>query len=628
MTPTERPQGAKASWSWAYGQRPHVVSAHERLDRDGAIEIRYSDLHKTGRDKRRKLFLDATLKVRNARGTIDRQLVRNVQEAIKQVNARLVAGHPPRQPDLYEESSELTLADGFRKLLHPRFGKFSDGTAKHVKYHVRPRSELALTTLRAELQATGEPMPAWVTFRPAHARLLWRALACRYKQHKTGGVRAAEQVVDVVYSTAAWLRQEGYLPPTACVAPPKWRSQLKEEWREITGVIHVVRRLRHSRVEVRRIFDVLADPDAQIDPRIRLAVELGAELRGGQVLRTRRSQVHLSALPEDAYEALYANDLALSEPTGVLGRVEILGRPKKPGEVVIFTPEQRRAVDIALSGYLRDWEAQYQATGKDYYLFPAGKLVKGLARVVPVSKVVNDFGPLTWFRTLEKVAEVEHMPGRGWYGLRRSGTDVAPDYSSDARELNALGGWTDSETRETIYQDRLALPIRARASAVRRAARAGVGRVMMGGEQPTPNGPVDPSVQAILRQLTPVQLAQLVALAQESEGLKSGSDLRAVVPKVGPNEKASGPNGSGGFLFEDPTENLISQAVARQQLSEVDPPEEKEAGDGARTHDIQLGNQGSRLSWKYLKIPQRSIVLLRSGIALSGHSHRFPSMHC
>jgi hypothetical protein len=589
MTPAGRSRRALSPWSWTYGARPHTVYARERLDRDGVIELRYSDSHKAGRDKRRKLFLDSALKVRNARGTIERQLVRTVEETVKQINARLVSGTPVQQPDAEEKNDELTLADGFRKLLHPKFGKFSDVTAKHVKYHVRPRSKIAITTLRAELDATGEPMPTWTTFRPAHARILWRALALTYKKRKTGGMRAAEQIVDALYSAAAWLRQEEYIPPTACIAPPKWRKQLKEEWQEITGVVYVVQRPRHSRTEVRQIFDVLADPNAKIDPRIRLAIELGAELRGGQVLRTKRSQLEIPSLTPDAYETLYMADLASSEPTGVLGRVAILGRPKKPGEVVIFTPEQRRAVDTALEGYLRDWEAQYQGNGVDYYLFPAGKLVKGVSKVVPCSKVVNELGPLKWFRELEVVAGVTHMLGRGWYGLRRSGTDVAPDYSSDARELNALGGWTDSETRETIYQDRQALPVRARASAVRRAARAGVGRAVTSADQATPSSATDPIVQALLHYLTPAQLAQLVALSEGSERLKSGADLRAVVPKVGPDEKTSGPTRSGGILLEDPSVHLLSQVLAKQQLSEIDPSEGHKAGDGARTHDIQLG---------------------------------------
>jgi hypothetical protein len=41
-----------------------------------------------------------------------------------------------------------------------------------------------------------------------------------------------------------------------------------------------------------------------------------------------------------------------SAPSGSLGEIEIPGAGKNHGEVVVLTPEQRRAVDDALAGYL------------------------------------------------------------------------------------------------------------------------------------------------------------------------------------------------------------------------------------------------------------------------------------
>ena len=43
------------------------------------------------------------------------------------------------------------------------------------------------------------------------------------------------------------------------------------------------------------------------------------------------------------------------------------------------------------------------------------------------------------FRVLEEVAGVSSRPGRGWYGIRRGITDVAPEHTSDERELDAAG---------------------------------------------------------------------------------------------------------------------------------------------------------------------------------------------
>jgi hypothetical protein len=43
--------------------------------------------------------------------------------------------------------------------------------------------------------------------------------------------------------------------------------------------------------------------------------------------------------------------------------------------VVVLTPEQRRAVDDALAGYLANYEAAWEVGQiEDYYLFPGSKM--------------------------------------------------------------------------------------------------------------------------------------------------------------------------------------------------------------------------------------------------------------
>jgi hypothetical protein len=115
--------------------------------------------------------------------------------------------------------------------------------------------------------------------------------------------------------------------------------------------------------EYRRIFGAMNDP--RVDPRIRLAIELAAECGTGQVLRCTRRMLVLPDVPPNEYE---------SAPPGSLGQIEIPGAGKKHGEVVVLTPEQRRAVDDALSGYLANYEAAWRAGQlDDYYLFPGSK---------------------------------------------------------------------------------------------------------------------------------------------------------------------------------------------------------------------------------------------------------------
>lgn len=100
--------------------------------------------------------------------------------------------------------------------------------------------------------------------------------------------------------------------------------------------------------------------DARVDPRIRLAIELAAECRTGQVLRcTRRMLVLPEVLPNE-YE---------SASPGSLGQIEIPGAAKKHGEVVVLTAEQRRAIDDALAGCLANYEAAWRAGHiEDFYL--------------------------------------------------------------------------------------------------------------------------------------------------------------------------------------------------------------------------------------------------------------------
>jgi hypothetical protein len=69
--------------------------------------------------------------------------------------------------------------------------------------------------------------------------------------------------------------------------------------------------------------------DPRVDPRIRLAIELAAECRTGQVLRCTRRMLVPPDLAPNGYEAA---------PPGALGQVEVPDAGKKHGEVVVLTP--------------------------------------------------------------------------------------------------------------------------------------------------------------------------------------------------------------------------------------------------------------------------------------------------
>ena len=77
------------------------------------------------------------------------------------------------------------------------------------------------------------------------------------------------------------------------------------------------------------------------------------------------------------------------------------------------------------------------------------------------------------FHALERVAEVEPVDGRGWYGVRRIATDVFEDYESDERVLNSATGHSSSEMRRKRYQQRNRDKILAKTAVTRRRVRAG-----------------------------------------------------------------------------------------------------------------------------------------------------------
>jgi hypothetical protein len=198
----------------------------------------------------------------------------------------------------------------------------------------------------------------------------------------------------------------------------------------------------------------------EVDPRIELAVELGAEMRLGQVGVARRSQLDLTR--------------SLRAPHGTF---TVYGRKKKTGDKLALTEEQRTAVEHALETVLAKAEAVYDSAAPhtDYYLLPSGRLVQGAATVERARRA-----PLTRdalrkaFHELEVAAGVVPVEGRGWYGLRRIATDAAPNYTSDRRVLDKLGGWTaGSTTREDTYQNREDELLIAETAAVRRAWRVG-----------------------------------------------------------------------------------------------------------------------------------------------------------
>lgn len=488
--PRKRQRRRGDRWTYSYGVKPYIVFAFERPERANQVWIRWTDLSKPdqrrpGEHKRQVQALG--LVVRDEAGRLDATLVRAAKSAVQQFQARLVTGVTPSAPAEREQEAAavrstpdtLTLREGFALALDPVRGKYATTDTRHydqiVKYEER------LFGGRPGLRPLINPDLPWRGLELRDIRVLWRAMADAYvrTEGKEFGVRAAEMMIDSILSIAAWLREESRIPPDAARSPDGWRRRLKEEWALRTGEQHKrPYRPRHTEEEFRRIFAAL--DDARVDPRIRLAIELAAECRTGQVLRCTRRMLALTEVDPSDYEKL---------PAGSLGQVVIPGAGKKHGEIVVLTPEQRRAVDDALLGYLANFESAWLAKEiDDYWLFPGSRMRmldesgrRWVRRVRAGVKALSRDGARQAFRELEVIAKVDHIPGRGWYGLRRQAADMAETATTDDRVKDRLGGWQDSETRKSIYQDRETDALRAQAANVRRQLRLGRGLLVANG---------------------------------------------------------------------------------------------------------------------------------------------------
>ena len=523
-------------WTYSYGARPYTVNAYERPERGHQVWVRWTNAQKSGREKRDKQPLG--LRVRNLRlGKLDAQLVKAAERAVQQFQAKLLTGvqqgaQPVATAELLPaEAPLLTLREGFDVALHPTEGKYPATSARRYDQMLKYRERL--------FGAAGggppliDPSLPWTALEAKHTRAMWRKMASRYleTEGREFGLRAAEGIIDALYSVASWLREEDHIPSDAARPAHHWRKRLKEEWAQRTGEQRTrPNRPRHSEEEYRRIFAALADPRA--DPRIRLAIELAAECRTGQVLRCTRTMLTLPDVDSAKYE---------TAPPGALGQIEIPGAGKKHGEIVVFTPEQRRAVDDALGSYLVNYEAAWLAGElKDYYLFPGSRMRmldetgrRWTRRVRLDAKPLSRDGARAAFQELERIARVPYVRGRGWYGLRRIAADMAETETTDDRVKDRLGGWKDSETRKQIYQDRETDRLRVEAASVRRRMRLGADLPRSGDSPAAPKSPAVIDLDAVLVSLTKEQRAVLAARLNVPE---TGS----AAPPAAPNANAPG----------------------------------------------------------------------------------------
>lgn len=413
-------------WSATVGERPFLVHVEERTLRKSVAYLRWWDVQA---DNWRT---ESTgIKVRDAKMRLLREAT---TEAVGQARSKAAALQGPAQATVLA-GHQLTLEDGYHKAFHPESGRWLADTAH------RREAQRSLEFVMAVLGRTR----VWVSIRKRELREVWTA-KIKQLQASDGshprtrqGHRGAEIVIARLLTVAGWLRDEELLPPGACVAPRTWKQQLREDWRALRGETRdpEPHRPRFTMDEAARI---LAKAPA-VDPRLALLLELGLELRPGQVARCRRSDLDLEA-----------------------STLRVYGQGKKRGTTIELTEAQHVAVLTTLTaGYLSALETE----GGDFPLFPQGKMA-GRSKGIPVAGSRHRAAPPLvettlgeWFRQAEAMAGVSHVRGRGLYGFRRLAVDQSDGL--DALALQEMGGWTDEQTPNRIYRDQVRKGARGRA---------------------------------------------------------------------------------------------------------------------------------------------------------------------
>ena len=431
-----KPDAPVELWSHDVGEIPFKVTAYEEPSRARTLYLRW----RSAGNWRRKSLKRAL--PRDAKGRPDPE---TVAWAVRQADAQYQAlrqGTP--EPAEERLVRPLTIAEGLVRVTDPLTGKYPVRSAH--------RREVE-TALQFAARVWGKDR-AWNSIRRADIRQIWRERINQLRAAGEVGHRGAEVTVSRILTVANWLRDEELILPGACVAPRTWKLDLRADWRALSGSDRdpEPRRPRHTLDEMLRLLDAAWDVDA----RFGLLVSLGAELRLGQVVRCRRSDLDLDAR-------------TLLVPTS----------GKKRGVLQKLTSGQVAAVERAIAGYLSALDAELA----DYPLFPQGQMPGG-RKGAPVAEVERHgtARPLNrktlnqWFRDAERRAGVVHVPFRGGYGIRRLAVDEYKRRGISREGLMQAGGWSDSQIPDAVYADQKAEYAADEASRLRAAMRGEGGK--------------------------------------------------------------------------------------------------------------------------------------------------------
>ena len=470
MGPKHRPDSQVAAlqaWEYVVGTTPHKVWAYEDLSRKGMLYLKWlvatasrSDDERPRRTWRRRSlgFL-----LRDAKGKVLREHEQRARAAAEAQYRELLQG--PRDPATVTVRADLSIAEGWALGKDPDRGRWNKDTPH--------RREMDRVMQR--VKSIWGARRTWNSIGRGELRMLWRAELRRQRALGHAGARSAEIIMARVLALASWLRDEQHIAPTAALP---WK-RMKEEMAGDIGAYKPTRP-RYNEAEYRAIL-----PAAwEVDPRFGLLLEIGAEYRLGLVRRVHRSHVRRATVEHE-----------YPQPDGTLVRqdvevtlVLIPGSGRKKGATVELTPDQERALWQCLeTGHLAALERAYQAQEiADYPLFGGGRMIASAthshalqAKAHHATRAPLDNTQLRkWLRATEAKARVdgqpiEHVEGRGWYGLRRIALDLAKKAKISRDGMVETGGWADPQTPDTVYADEDKAYARTEAASVRARIRKG-----------------------------------------------------------------------------------------------------------------------------------------------------------
>jgi integrase len=419
-------------WEGAVGHEPHVVWYGERAEKNYRVYLRWRVPTADGSRSTNWRWRSLRCTVRDAAGVID-----PARAALVHKEATTLYRTLSGEDAAAKVSGVLTLRETWPILSDEQTGSLPSPS---------PYRREIESTLQFMRKTLGDDF-AWVDLNYEQMQRLVRAKADEVQRdHARPGLRAAEIIGTRALTMAGLLRRKhDRLPAHAPIPSGRgWRDDLRKYVAaKHGGDIPDPERPRHSLDEVQAI--LRAAPD--VDPRIDLVLQLGAEYRSGQVVRAMRSHLDVDG-----------------------GTFEVRGRGKKKGTVIVLTTGQLASVRRALRGYLRQLEdARVAGELADYPLFPAGRLRKGEAYVTrhAAAGPSNRRSMLDRFHDVERQAGITPIPGRAFYGIRRQLLDAATAEDISDEGMQEHGGWTNSRTPRDIYRDKVRKKAQQEAATVR-----------------------------------------------------------------------------------------------------------------------------------------------------------------